>query len=249
MKKQTIYLGSFIVFLFISFFLLLLFRFPLFAPVRGGLESLFTPVRELIYGATVSQTEIDTLKEENAKLLSQLAKHKETEEEIQALRSQFQFSQEKSRTLLPVRIVGKKDSDTYFLNKGERDGVKKGAVVVVKDVLVGIVTSTTPTLSVLTATTKEGSDFSTQTVTTSALGITTGVGDGQMILDHVVLSDTLQEGDTIITKGNEEKNIPPDLLIGKIISVEKKVSDVFQTARIDPLLDVSRLSYVFVFLP
>ncbi len=202
-----------------------------------------------MYGAVVSQTEIDGLKEENARLLSQLAKQKEVEKEIQALRDQFQFSQERSRTLLPVRIVGRRDVDTYILDKGETDGIKKGAVVIIKDVLLGVISSTTPHLSVLSATTKEGSNYSTQTTGSGALGITKGSGDGHMVLDHVVLSDTLHKGDVIKTKGNEEKNIPPDLLIGKIISVDKKVSDVFQTAKVDPLITLSRVTYAFVFLP
>ena len=66
---------------------------------------------------------------------------------------------------------------------------------------------------------------------------------------NFVLSDKFEKGDVVVTKGNidEQGNgIPPDLIVGKIISVHKNPSALFQTAEIESLVNVSRLDTVFI---
>jgi cell shape-determining protein MreC len=52
-----------------------------------------------------------------------------------------------------------------------------------------------------------------------------------------------------LTKGDislQNTGYPPDLTIGKIISVSKNPSDLFQKAEISSLIDFSNLEKVFV---
>jgi len=70
-------------------------------------------------------------------------------------------------------------------------------------------------------------------------------------LDNVVLSDSIAVGDYVVTKGDltiDNSGYPPSLIVGKIISVEKKSSDLFQRGKVKSLVDFSRLSTVFVVL-
>jgi len=60
----------------------------------------------------------------------------------------------------------------------------------------------------------------------------------EVILDNVVLSDSLKKDDLVLTKGDvnaQNVGFPPDLTVGKIASVSKNPSDLFQKAEIQPL--------------
>ena len=70
-----------------------------------------------------------------------------------------------------------------------------------------------------------------------------------MVLDNVVLSDTIENTDLVETKGDVDANgngYPPHLIVGKILSVNKKTSALFQSALVGSLVDVSKLDVVFV---
>ena len=65
--------------------------------------------------------------------------------------------------------------------------------------------------------------------------------------EHLEIFD-LQKGDLVVSKGDVSRGVqvPPNLVIGKIISVNKQTSNLFQTAQVQSLVDVSRLERVFV---
>ena len=70
-----------------------------------------------------------------------------------------------------------------------------------------------------------------------------------MILDNVLLTENLKNGDLVLTKGDVNLNgegFLPGLIVGKIISVEKSPSALFQKAQVEGLVDVTKLSTVFV---
>jgi cell shape-determining protein MreC len=86
-------------------------------------------------------------------------------------------------------------------------------------------------------------------LSTQALGVAKGQGGGGIILDDVVLSDTLQKGDLVLTKGDIDSHgigIPPDLIVGEITSVSKFPSDLFQKASLKSKIDSSKLNKAFI---
>ncbi len=122
--------------------------------------------------------------------------------------------------------------------------------------LVGKIVTTSEYLSKVQLTTNIASSFTVKTLpfkkeTPEALGIVRGIGNGELLLDNVLLSDMLTIGDMVVTKGDiSEKGIgyPANLVVGKIVSVDKKSSELFQSARIRNLIDFSKLSVVFLFM-
>lgn len=69
------------------------------------------------------------------------------------------------------------------------------------------------------------------------------------MLDNVVLAEGLEKDDLVSTKGDTDENglgFPPDLVVGKIVSVNKKASNLFQSADIRSLVDFNKLETVFV---
>ena len=247
MRKPPYFLASFAIFFFLGILLFFLLRLPIFSPLRAVLEQSVLPIERMLYAKKIGETrDLEKLRQENVALQAQLAKQKEMEREIAALKDQFAFSQERARNLLPAHIIGKKDEDTFILDKGSNDRVSKGQIVVVKEVLLGVISDVTPHTAILLTMSNPKLAVSVKTSGTNALGILQGAGHGIMNMNHVVLSDHLDEKDIVLTKGDADKHIPADLSIGTIVSVDKKISDVFQQARVEQLLDVSRLTLVYI---
>ena len=84
---------------------------------------------------------------------------------------------------------------------------------------------------------------------TNASGVIKGEGGDGMILDEVLLSDSLKKDDLVLTKGNQDLSgvgFPPGLAVGKIASISKNASDLFQKAEVKSSLDFTKLDKVFI---
>ena len=127
-----------------------------------------------------------------------------------------------------------------IIDKGSTDKIKEGDSIVYKDNLLGKVGKTSPHFSIVYLLNHKGISFTATTTKTEASGIVKGVGDAGIILDNTLLSDKLDQGDTVVTKDQ------PILVVGKIISVNKKASNLFQSADIKSLVDTQKLKMVFV---
>lgn len=254
---------------FIVFFLLSLLIFVL---SQKGWVSGFTGVFQVItlpiqrssflffntYSRGDKNSELASLKKENIDLRVQAAKVAALEKDNRALRDQFAVTKPNFKTLLPTFIVGMpaflpgvSTVDEVIIDKGSRDSVKVGNSIVFKDNLIGKVVRISPHLSVVDLLNHKGISFTAKTSATHALGISQGDGKETIVLNNVLLSDTLQKGDIIVTKGDMQADglgFAPNLVVGKIISVNKKTSALFQSAEVESLVDVARLEMVFVVL-
>jgi rod shape-determining protein MreC len=218
--------------------------------LTGVFEQLVLPLQRSTF--TNSHTEKLTpereLQAENTKLKTQLAELNQLKKENNALRDQFKSETQNSRKLLPAQIIGNKDDD-IVIDKGSSDGVNAGSVLIVNNNLVGRVTTVTAHRAVGELLTNTDTSFTVKTSKTSALGIGRGEGGGSVVIDNVVLSDKLEKDDIVITKGDIDANgkgYPPGLVVGKIVSVNKKASALFQAAEVAPLVDFNRMDTVFV---
>jgi rod shape-determining protein MreC len=190
---------------------------------------------------------LSQVQKENDQLRTQLTKMKEIERDNKALHDQFQTSDPDAATLLPATIIGSQPN-ALLIDKGDRDKIQVGDIVVVKDNLIGRVAKTTAHVSQVMLLTDPSISFTAQTVNTDTTGIIRSF-NGAIVLANVVLADKLQKGDTVITKGDVDtkgNGYPPNLIIGKIISVDKQASSLFQAAKIQSLVDTSSLRIVFV---
>lgn len=229
--------------------------------VTGIIEGITLPIKQSSFRFFHSyyigdkNSELARLKDENRNLKLQVMKLGALEKDNRALRDQFFIGNPSPKNLLPVFIVGMPGFlpgvsvlDKIIIDKGSEDKVKVGSSIVFKDNLVGRVVKTSSHLSVVYLLNNKEISFMAKTVKTSALGVVKGTG-GSLVLGNVLLSDTLQRGDMVVAKGDMQadgRGYPPDLVVGKIVSVNKKASSLFQSAEIESLLDVSKLEMVFV---
>ena len=72
-----------------------------------------------------------------------------------------------------------------------------------------------------------------------------------MTLDNVLLSENIKVGDIVTTKGDitlKRIGYPPDLIVGKIMSVDKNPSSLFQKARVESFVNLNKLYMVFILM-
>lgn len=202
------------------------------------------------------QTEIDQLKKENANLLKQLTQMNQLKQDNAALRDQFDTTAIPSQALLPVQVVGMPRvipnisfPETIIIHAGKKQGVTVGSVIVVKQEVIGIVSSTSSDYATVQLVSNPMSSFSVKTSSNGAIGVAKGQGNGELIIDNIVLSDTISVNDSMVTTGNQSisgDGYPANLIVGKVVSVDKNPSSLFQKARIVPLVRFDHLSTVFV---
>ena len=261
-QKRGKFVSIFFLFFIVTIIFYVLFKSPLGNSINGFFDTVFRPQQMTTYSlygnakATSETSELKRLQTENHQLQVALSKQQELEREIAALQDQFVTTTMQASRLLPARIVGIKSfipgysvPSEIILDQGVRDAVRVGQVVVSKEVVVGKIIHSSSHASLVELTTKEAFAVTAKTAKTNATGILRGKGSGMMILDNVLLSDKLEIGDIILSKGSVNENglgIPPDLTLGKIISVNKKASELFQSAEIAPLFDITKLTTVFI---
>jgi cell shape-determining protein MreC len=67
---------------------------------------------------------------------------------------------------------------------------------------------------------------------------------GQLLLDKVLQTEDIMKGDLVVSSG--EQDFPADLVIGQISDVFGKSAELYQKARVQPLLDYRNLTVVFI---
>ena len=178
----------------------------------------------------VEQNQLLTCLEENEKIKKLLSS---------PLPAQWQF--------LKAKVIGQ--TDLLKIDKGIKDGVKEGMMLISENILIGKVISTEenfslvkkvddPTLKIPVVVKRPGQ------VSIQARGLLSGQSRDKLILDRVLQAEMIQKGDLVVTSG--EDDWLPDLLIGQIEEVLPKSAELFQTARVSPLVDFQKLRTVFI---
>ena len=200
--------------------------------------------------------ELEKLKKENGQLRKKLVDEKKLVAENNALRDQFKSNTPSGSKLLPAQVIGApafmpgvSQPEKLILAVGKKDGVKKGDVVLVNNNLIGNIERVFSTMSVVLPLTVFSRPFTAKTLGTNAIGLIRSTNGG-LYLENVVLSETLKKGDIVVTKGDvdeTESGFAPDIIIGKIVSIDKKASNLFQSAKVQSLVDLSKVTIVFIY--
>lgn len=261
MHKKTSKLPTYILFLTGAVLTYFFFQTPLSRGIGEQISSAGRNIALAAYSLTrfnksPDALNISRLTRENIELRRKLTRLELLERENNALRDQFETQYPKSSTLTASRVIGMKSfvpgvsrPSRFILDRGLSDGVMTGQAVVFKDNLVGKIGAVERNLSEAMLVTDQKFSLTAKILNRSAIGVVKGQGNDELMLDGVLLSETVEKGDVVLSKGDEALSgigIPPDLIIGIVDSVEKKPSALFQTARVKPMLNFLPLDEVFV---
>lgn len=242
------------------FLILIAFAMLVFVLDTSGIALSVRAVSENIVGSiarkghniramSFANDRIVKLEEERNSLLQQVAELEKLKSENENLRLQLGLTQQGSKqTLLLADVLT--TSRLFIINKGQDDGVVVGNVVVFKHILVGKIVSVSKKASRVLLPIDKESIVAARAKQTGAKGLIRGEVGGARF-SEVLLSETLTDADTLVTVGDVDEHgrgIPPGLFIGTIEQIRKSDDELFQEAKVVPLLDFARLTQVFVIL-
>ena len=193
---------------------------------------------------------------ENARLRSQVA---DLELRNRALESQAAEAQRLSVLLnfreshgeapmLVAQVIGASAdpaSHTLFVNRGERDRVRRNMAVITPDGIVGKIVDVYPSTSQVLMISDRESGVGALLAETRVHGILKGNGDPAPRLEYVVNDEKVHGGEMVVTSG-DDRIFPKGLLIGTI--AEAKEGNPFQIIRIQPAAHLDRLEEVMILL-
>ncbi len=150
---------------------------------------------------------------------------------------------------IQANVIGQDTSPIFrsiIIDKGSRDGVQVGMPVEAARGLVGQVFRTSPNSAQILLITDNISSISARLSSSRALGLVQGGGlGGEMTLEWVDLENEIAVGDIVLTSGLNGE-FPHDLVLGRVIEVERSEADLFQRAVLQPAVDFASLEIVFV---
>lgn len=189
------------------------------------------------------QEQINTLERENEEL-------REIEGEYQLLLDLFNRArQAPDYQRLTASVIGLDTNlavRSIFIDKGSADGVRVGMPVESSRGLVGQVFRTTPNSSQVVLITDSSSAVPARLGTSRATGILRGGGvGGSLSIDWIDLKYQLEVGEVVLTSGLGGR-FPPDLVIGRVIEVDRREAELFQRAVIQPAVDFDAIEVLFV---
>ncbi|GEM_PF-124865 len=205
-----------------------------------------------------AQETINRLNIENAKL-------KFLHEENEVLRKHLNFFNKDSSRYQLANVISRgelaagnaADSQTIVINKGAADGIYAGLAAVSsaavgtssQGVIIGKVVGVKDHISQIYLVTNKNSKLAA-----SILGEnkTSGIAQGELGLtvkmNFIPQTENIKVGDIVATSGLEP-SVPRGLIVGKVSDVKRENNDVWQSATIEPMVNLDDLGIVAILLP
>jgi len=191
---------------------------------------------------TLSQ-EIKKLQQENVLLReSALATHR--------LRRLLELKTPLPPKTVVAEVVGVDPSlyfESFSLNKGGRDGIKRGMAVLSPAGVVGKILKVADSFSVTLLLVDPGFALDALVQRTRTQGVVEGLGGGRCQMKYVLCSEDIRSGDFVVASGLEGF-FPKGAIVGRVVSIKKDRLSCFQEVLVLPLVNFKKTEEVFVVL-
>jgi rod shape-determining protein MreC len=188
------------------------------------------------------QAEVDQLRLRNRTLESQAT-------EAQRLSLLLNFHDAHTEApMLAAQVIGASadpTSHTLFINRGERDRVRRNLPVITPDGVVGKIVEVFPSTAQVLLINDKDSGVGALFVDSRSHGVIKGTGDSNPLMEYVANDDKVQAGEQIVTSG-EDRIFPKGLFIG--IVKDAAPGTTFQLIHVQPATRLDRLEDVIVLL-
>lgn len=190
------------------------------------------------------EAQVSQLQAEIIQLKQQLA-----ETEILAALVEFARAHPDHR-YVAASVIGRDPSPFMkyvIINRGSDDGIRRGMPVVTQQGLVGRVSAVTSGAARVQLIIDPGSSVDVRIEPSRAQAVLSGSLTGELSLDMIPQSASINVGDLVLTSGLGG-NFPRDILIGQVITVRRRETELFQRATVQPVVDFSRLEIVLIII-
>ena len=219
-----------------------------FAPVQKVTQKVTSSISsafDMLLNAKDYYEENQSLKEKIAELTAQMVDYTETKQENEHLREMVEFSE-------PCTVIGRTANDVYgsfFIDKGEKDGIGYYDPVVTANGLVGFVTEVQYTYSKVTTLLSNEISLGVYCVRTGETGVIEGNYDlalnKTVRMIYIPLECEMQDDDIVITSGYSGL-VPKGLVVGTASGIEIAPSGLSKNATITLSINADELKTVYV---
>lgn len=227
------------------------FFLEVMAPLQRGTAALARAVSGRWHGVVElmhAREDNVVLRQRARRLRAEVDRLAEVELENARLRRLLDFRHTLRGDVITARVIGRDATGgarTLVLDRGESDGVVKGAAVLAPEGTVGHVFLVSRHAARVLLISDHNSGVDALVQRTRARGIVQGTVDAGCVLKYVKRTDDVQEGDTIVTSGLDGI-FPKGLPVGRVVAVDKRGPGLFQLAEVTPRVEFERLEEVLV---
>lgn len=189
------------------------------------------------------------LREENARLQSEVHLLEEAKAENERLRKLLNYAEAQGGNPVAAKVIGVNPDPNNLslrIDRGEADGIVMGMPVVTPDGVVGhvvrVVAHAADVMLLQDPHSKVG--VVVQRTRVRALAGVDGA-DRALKLEFALRSESVEEGDLVLTSGTDGI-FPPKLVVGRLSKVDRQGKGTFQSAEILPAVDPTKLEEVLV---
>lgn len=226
------------------------------APMQKGINAIGVKISERMdYATTLKKTvrknkklqsQIDKLSAEN-KLLQQ------DKYELEIFRKLYDLDQQYAGYPKVAARVISSDPDnwynTFIIDKGSKNGLKKNMNVMANGGLVGIITEVNKSYSKVRSIIDDNSNISGTVLGSSENCIVSGnlklINNGVIEVSGINGDAKIEDGAEVVTSQISDKYLP-GILIGYLKDLKKDSSNITQTGYLSPVVDFSSLDMVLV---
>ena len=226
------------------------------APMQKGINAIGVKISERMdYATTLKKTvrknkklqsQIDKLSAEN-KLLQQ------DKYELENFRKLYDLDQQYAGYPKVAARVISSDPDnwynTFIIDKGSKNGLKKNMNVMANGGLVGIITEVNKSYSKVRSIIDDNSNISGTVLGSSENCIVSGnlklINNGVIEVSGINGDAKIEDGAEVVTSQISDKYLP-GILIGYLKDLKKDSSNITQTGYLSPVVDFSSLDMVLV---
>lgn len=191
---------------------------------------------------------------EKQKLLSDLADLDLLKKENETLRTALGIGLVNNYQLIMAEVTAKNNfsfkgvayGDSLLINKGSKDGIKKGFTVVLSNkILLGKVVDVYPNFSRVMMISSKDSVIDVQIQGSSGFALVKGLGNQKIVLDMFPKAQDLKSGALVMTSALGSA-YPSGMVVGSIGAINNVDSEAFKKAEINPAYDLNILNNVFI---
>ena len=187
------------------------------------------------------------LESEVASLQSQVIELQQQLTEYQILSSLLDFARAYPEyEYVGASVIGRDPSpflQYVIINRGSDDGLRRGMPVVTQNGLVGRISRVTAAAANVQLITDPAMKINVRLQPSRERAVLTGSITGDLVLDFIPQSATVNPGDLVLTSGFGG-NYPPNILIGQVTGVRSQDFDLFQSGSVQPVVDFEQLEIV-----
>jgi rod shape-determining protein MreC len=226
------------------------------SPVQNFSSTILSPVRNFFFDVIHlgrTRSEMEALREENGKLLTQLRERRSIDAQLEQLQGALDLAGKAEFKVVSARVISQgattSFTQTITIDAGSNNGIKPNMTVINSYGLIGVVKTVYPSSSLISLTSDPSFRIGVRVAGSQQIGILSGQGTRKGVLQLLDNQSTIKVGDILVARGSvNNRPFVPGVPVGEVTSVDNAAGAITQTADVRFFANFSALSVVTVVL-